>query len=375
MLGVYIHVPFCAALCSYCNFTRGLLDAAVKKRYVAALEREIRQAGDGRAVDTVFFGGGTPSLLEPAEVRGLLAAVREVYGVTPDAEITLEANPETVNEETLAAFRAAGVNRVSFGVQSFDDGELTRLGRVHSAQRAADVVGEARRAGFDNLSLDLMLWLPGQSPESWRRTVERAIDLGTDHLSMYLLELYPNAPLKEAMARSTASEWLATSDDIAADMYLEGLALTDAAGFEQYEISNLAKSGRRSRHNLKYWQGGSWRGMGVGAHSTVDGQRWRAVSGTTDYVERIERGADVSLDRQPLSWDERMAEALFTGLRLSDGIDRVTFAERFGVDPWVRHAEVLHPYVDGGFVWALDRRFGLTRKGMLVANEILAEFV
>jgi oxygen-independent coproporphyrinogen-3 oxidase len=393
MLGLYLHVPFCASICAYCNFNRGLMDAALKRRYLAAFEREIRSAareGDAPA-DTIFFGGGTPSLLEPAEIADLLRACRETWTVAPDAEITLETNPETATPARLDAFRAAGVNRISFGVQSFDDAELARLGRTHSAARAAEAVREARRVGFDNLSFDLMFWLPGQTSESWRRTIDAAIDLAPDHLSLYLLELYPNAPLKESLGRlraagaSAAAEasadrsarqaWLQASDDEAADMYLGALDRLDGAGFEHYEISNVARPGYRSRHNVKYWQGGEWVGLGCGAHSTARGRRWKNISGTADYCERIETGRPVTLDVHELGANERVEEALFTGLRMTDGIDGRNFAIRYGVDPWSRYGASLDPYVTGGFVWRRDAAFGLTRKGMLVANEILATFV
>jgi oxygen-independent coproporphyrinogen III oxidase len=378
MLGLYLHIPFCQSLCSYCNFNRGLFDAELKSRYVQALRQEIEEAGDGRGADTVFFGGGTPSLLDPREVRDLIAACRNAYDLADDAEVTLETNPETVTPEKMAGFRAAGVNRISFGVQSFDDDELDRLERVHSANRAVEAFGVARTAGFDNVSLDLMLWLPGQSPASWRRTVGRAAELEPEHLSMYLLELYPNAPLKEAMARAQAGDsvrWAQAADDQAADMYLEGLDLADSAGFHQYEISNVAKPGRESRHNLKYWQSGAWRGFGCGAHSTADGLRWRNISGTAEYVDRLGEGVTVRIDVVPLSPTSRAEEALFTGLRLSDGLDRRNFQARFGVDPWQRYGAALGPYVEDGLMWHAGDRFGLTRRGMLVANSILAEFV
>jgi len=378
MLGLYLHIPFCQSLCSYCNFNRGLFDADLKARYVNALRQEIKEAGDGRAADTVFFGGGTPSLLEPTEVRELLTACCEAFDLAPDAEVTLETNPETVTPEKMAGFRAAGVNRISFGVQSFDDDELHRLERVHSASRAVEAVRVARTAGFENVSLDLMLWLPGQSPASWLRTIGRAVELEPEHLSMYLLELYPNAPLKDAMARAQAGDlvdWAQAAEDQAADMYLEGLALADSGGYHQYEISNVAKPGRESRHNLKYWQSGAWRGFGCGAHSTVDALRWRNVSGTAEYVDRVGRGASVRIDVVPLSATSRVEEALFTGLRLSEGLDRRNFQARYGVDPWQRYGPTLEPYVDGGLMWLAGDRFGLTRRGMLVANSILAEFV
>ncbi len=292
-----------------------------------------------------------------------------------DAEITLEANPETIDVARLEALRACGVNRLSVGVQSFDDAELQRLGRIHSAARAAEAIRAARAAGFGNVSLDLMLWLPGQSAVSWRQTVERAIDLAPDHLSLYLLELYPNAPLKDAMARGSGEGWAQTSDDDAADMYLDGLARLDSAGYRQYEISNVARAGFEARHNLKYWQSGAWRGFGCGAHSTVGRHRWHNLASTADYVARVDAGRAVALDVQERSEAEVVEEALFTGLRLSAGIDRQNFLGRFGVDPWTRYGTDLNPFVAEEMMWATPGGFGLTRKGMLVANDILVTFV
>ena len=378
-IGLYLHIPFCQAICSYCNFNRGLLDEALKARYLVALAAEIRGAGAGpaggcagRAADTIFFGGGTPSLLEPSEIAQLVQACRDTFALTADAEITLETNPETATRARLEDFRAAGVTRISFGVQSFDDAELVRLGRVHSADRARQAIADARAAGFDNISLDLMFWLPGQTAASWRATVDEAIALGTDHLSLYLLELYPNAPLRETMARQA---WSQVPDDDAADMYLDALARLDDAGFVQYEISNVARPGRVSRHNVKYWQSGAWRGFGCGAHSTVDGQRWRNLASTTAYIERVAAGEDVSQDLQRLEPDAQVEEALFTGLRLTEGIDTGNFLRRYGVDPWSRYGAVLAPCVEAGLMWRHAAAFGLTRDGMLVANEILQTFV
>lgn len=384
-IGLYLHIPFCQHICSYCNFNRGLLDADLKRKYVDALEAEIRASAMHRQsaidrqsaielnlADTIFFGGGTPSLLEPAEVARILRACRETYDVSADAEITLETNPETVTRERLAELRDAGINRLSFGVQSFDDEELKKLGRIHSAAKAEAVIGEAMQLGFASLSFDLMLWLPGQTPASWYATVDRAIRMSPDHLSLYLLELYPNAPLKEEMARAG---WSQTPDDDAAEMYLEGLGRLDAAGYVQYEISNVSRPGHRSRHNVKYWESGSWRGFGCGAHSTVDGTRWRNISGTEEYVARVGTERDIRQDLHVMSWTERIEEALFTGLRLSDGIDESAFAARWGIVPWDRYADTLNLRVEAGHVWRESGRFGLTRAGMLVANDVLAAFV
>jgi oxygen-independent coproporphyrinogen-3 oxidase len=382
MLGLYIHVPFCAAICNYCNFNRGLFDAALKARYVEALIAEIAEAGrsgrsgrsggSGAEADTIFFGGGTPSLLEAAEIQRIIDACRESFHVAQDPEVTLEANPETVTEERLAAYRAAGVNRLSFGVQSFRDDELRRLSRLHGAGRARAAYAEARRAGFDNLSLDLMMWLPAQRLEDWLESVDVAMTLGPEHLSLYLLEVYANAPLKDEMARSQSSQ---APDEDAADMYLGAMERLDEAGYRQYEISNVARPGRESRHNLKYWSDGEWLGFGCGAHSTRDGVRWKNLSATDAYVDRIERGQSVAVDRRPLSPDERLGDALFTGLRLTAGVNLDAVGMRYGVDVWQRYGADLEPFIENGCLRRDGERLWLTRRGMLLANEVMAVFV
>jgi len=374
VIGLYLHIPFCGSICNYCNFNRGLLDEALKTRYVRALVGEIERAAEpDTPADTIFFGGGTPSLLSPDEIGRAIAACRRSFRVADDAEVTLEANPETVSEASLAGYRAAGVNRVSFGVQSFDDRELARLGRRHSSETARRAIRLARSAGFDNVSLDLMMWLPGQSVASWLASVEALIAEGPDHASLYLLELYPNAPLREDMARSG---WSLAPDDDAADMYLRGLETLDAAGYEQYEISNVARPGRPSRHNLKYWQDGAWLGFGCGAHSTRAGVRWRNVSATMDYADRIDAGTSVVAERRALTGDEPLEDALFTGLRLVAGVDLPGVQQTYGVNVWDRYGSALAPFVDAGVLVHEPRhRLALTRQGMLLANEVMSVFI
>jgi oxygen-independent coproporphyrinogen-3 oxidase len=377
MLGLYLHIPFCSSICNYCNFNRGLFDVALKERYVRALEREIRLAGDGSDADTVFFGGGTPSLLEPQEIGRLIDACRNGFDLADGAEITLETNPETSTPERMEQFRAAGVNRMSFGVQSFRDEELRRLGRLHSADRAREAVREARGAGFDNVSLDLMMWLPQQGRDDWRTSVEGLIEVDPEHASLYLLELYPNAPLKEDMARAG---WSQAPDEDAAEMYLWSLDRLDRAGYRQYEISNVARPGRQSRHNLKYWQDGEWLGFGCGAHSTRGGVRWKNVSSTAEYISRLGEApsaapVDMLTERREMGPQERLEDALFTGLRLTEGVDLAAFGRRYGVDVWAVYGNALQRFVDEHLVLRDGARLRLTRQGMLIANEILQVFV
>jgi len=372
MLGLYVHVPFCSAICNYCNFNRGLFDPGLKERYVTALVTEIAGSGDGSPADTIFFGGGTPSLLEPSDVAAVIGACRESWCMAPDSEVTLEANPETVTPERLAGFRRAGVNRLSYGVQSFRDDELGRLSRLHSAGRAVEAFHMARSEGFDNISLDLMMWLPQQTVAHWLESVDRLIELGPDHASMYLLEIYPNAPLRDAMARG---QWSLAPDDDAAEMYLSGLDRMDEAGYVQYEISNVSRPGRYSRHNVKYWTDGEWLGFGCGAHSTRGGVRWKNVSATEDYVAAVAAGRSTATDIRPLSPEERLEDALFTGLRLNAGLDLAAVSDRYGVDVWARYGGDLQPFVDQGVLFYDGRSLRLPRAGMLVAHEIMTVFI
>jgi oxygen-independent coproporphyrinogen III oxidase len=374
-LGLYLHIPFCSAICNYCNFNRGLFDADLKRRYVDALVQEIERTGPPSVApiaDTIYFGGGTPSLLEPSEIRRLIDACRATFAVTSDAEVTLEANPETVTTARLSEYRASGVNRLSFGVQSFRDDELQRLSRLHGASRARAAFAEARAAGFDNVSLDLMMWLPAQPVAHWLESVDAAIALAPEHLSLYLLEVYPNAPLRDEMARA---RWSQAPDEDAETMYLTAMERLEAAGLVQYEISNVARPGRHSRHNLKYWSDGQWLGLGCGAHSTRDGARWKNVSSTEEYVARLGAGQETAVDVHRLSPEEHLGDALFTGLRLAQGVDLRAIQARHGVDVWARHGRDLQRFVDAGWLVHNSGRLRLTRRGMLVSHEVMMVFV
>jgi oxygen-independent coproporphyrinogen-3 oxidase len=243
---------------------------------------------------------------------------------------------------------------------------------LHSADRAKAALAEARRAGFDNVSLDLMMWLPEQRVTDWLASVEQAIALSPEHLSLYLLEVYPNAPLRDEMARA---RWSQAPDEDAATMYLAAMERLDAAGYEQYEISNVSRPGRRSRHNLKYWTDGEWIGFGCGAHSTSGGVRWKNVASTEDYIDRVNAGASTAVDARPLSRAEALGDALFMGLRLTDGVDIAAVGARYAVDIWTRYGPELEPFQEAGYLQRNGSRLRLTRQGMLVANDVMTVFV
>ena len=289
---LYLHIPFCRARCSYCDFNTYTTIGDLQGEYVAALAREIRLVGEsGRAaggrpvsVHTIFFGGGTPSLLTPEQTAVLLSAARDSFALAPDAEITMEANPGTVDEAWLAAVRALGVNRLSFGVQSALPHELTLLGREHDFAAAVSALAAARAAGFDNLNLDLIYGLPGQSVADWRRTLDAALPLGVEHISLYCLTIEPGTPMQRWLHNGTI---MAPDPDTAADQYEAACHALAAAGYGHYEISNWARPGRECRHNVVYWRNEPYLGLGAGAHGMAGGYRYQVVRQPRTYIKRI----------------------------------------------------------------------------------------
>jgi oxygen-independent coproporphyrinogen-3 oxidase len=252
------------------------------------------------------------------------------------------------------------------------DEELQRLSRLHSASRAREAFVMARAAGFDNVSLDLMMWLPEQSVSDWLTSVQGVIGLSPDHASLYLLEIYPNAPLRDAMARG---RWVVAAEDDAAEMYLQGMAALDEAGYEQYEISNVARRGRESRHNIKYWTDGEWLGFGCGAHSTRKGVREKNVASTTEYISIVAARGQLAVESRPIAGRIRLEEALFMGLRLTCGVDLASIESRYQTDVWRVYGNELEPFVDQGILIYDGDRLRLTRQGMLLANEVMAVFI
>jgi oxygen-independent coproporphyrinogen-3 oxidase len=375
--GIYIHVPFCRSRCSYCDFATGTFEAALAVAYVDALAREIESfefEGALEEVDTVYFGGGTPSLLTPEQVARLLAAVRGKFDVDARAEVTLEMNPGTVTPEHLHALREAGVNRASFGAQTFDDRELKRLGRTHTADDTRRTFAQLRAAGFDNVSFDLIAGLPRQTLAQWEGNLEEALALRPEHLSLYLLEVHEGTPLAEQIRQGR----YATPDpDLAAEMYRLLSARARAAGYEQYEISNFCLKGRESRHNLKYWTGAPFYGFGNSAHS-FDGRRtrWANERDARAYVRLIEGEGSAVVFREELDERGAGAEALFLGLRLlSRGVDLAAHRARFHSDVRADYAADLARFDEAGLIEMDGDVLRLTPAGALLSNEVFSAFV
>jgi oxygen-independent coproporphyrinogen III oxidase len=372
--GLYVHIPFCSSRCSYCDFATGLYQRELAERYVCALIAEIRSSRyHGKHADTIYFGGGTPSLLTPAQLERILATLYDHFSIDPSPEITLEINPGSVNEEKLQGFRSLGVNRASFGAQTFDDAELAKLGRSHSSADTLRTFADLRRAGFDNVSFDLIAGLPGQTLANWQRNIKQALDLRPEHLSFYLLEVHQGTPLAEHIRRGIQPE---PDDDLAGVMYQWMLEHASDAGYEHYEISNLCRPGFYSRHNVKYWTGAPYYGFGCSAHS-YDGQtqRWSNHRDVLKYVETIERGLSPVVEEQQLSETDVRAEALFLGMRLMRGIDLRRYRESFGVDLRDEHREDLDRFCKAGLLEFDGDLIRLTRSGALLSNEVFAAFV
>ncbi len=380
-LAVYIHLPFCLAKCAYCDFNSQVADPQLRSLYLQALEAELLQrAADLQAragaaevtVTTVYLGGGTPTVYSPRQLARVLALVRETLTVAPDAEITCEANPGTVTEASLAELCRAGVNRISIGVQSFNDAELKLLGRIHTAAEAMQAVEAARAAGFDNLSVDLIRGLPGQSLEDWQRTVDTALTLGPDHLSCYGLSIEPRTPLGQRVQRG---ELVPLDDDAAAELFIYTHRRLVAAGYEHYEISNFARPGKRCRHNLAYWHNQPYLGLGAGAWSYIAGERFRNVPDPAGYCRAALEGARLVVESERLSPRAALGETMMLGLRLADGVDLDALSMRFGLDLRRLYRAALRQAVSAGLATLDGNRLRPTLRGMLLNNELAALFL
>jgi oxygen-independent coproporphyrinogen-3 oxidase len=386
--GVYLHIPFCKSRCSYCDFATDVYKGGdAVERYVDALCHEIAAASRTQEsttssgttppqtrrgalpVDTIYLGGGTPSLLSVEQTGKILNVVRSKFDVETSAEITMEMNPATVTPETLAGYREFGVDRASFGVQTFDDTALRLLARGHDSKDARETFRLLREAGFDNISFDLIAGLPGQKLADWERNLDEAISLAPEHLSLYLLEIHEGTPLAEQV-RSKRQPM--PDEDVAARMYEVMIERLDAAGYRQYEISNFSRPGFESRHNSKYWRLDPVYGFGVSAH-TFDGQpRYSHDRDPSTYVSLIENGGSAEVYREKI---DQASEAVFLGLRLNAGIELANYGERFGIPLQSRFGEDLRRLEDLDLIEISRGNLRLTSKGMLFSNEVFSVFV
>jgi oxygen-independent coproporphyrinogen III oxidase len=386
-LGLYVHIPFCVKKCGYCDFASWAGQAELFAGYVGAVCREIEDWGcvEGAAWNSVFVGGGTPTCLPPELLERVLSACRRRASGGGVAEVTTEANPGTVDLAYLGRLVRAGVNRLSLGVQSFDEAELSMLGRVHGACDAVRAVRNARDAGFGNVNLDLIYGLPRQGMEAWRRSLDMALELRPEHLSLYALSLEEHTPLWREVKAGRLS---APDDDLAADMYSVAEDVLGDAGYDHYELSNWAARPQfRCKHNLKYWQMEPYVGVGASAHSCGWGRRWWNVRTPGEYIERMSSastrlpGSVADLPRLAIAGEEivtpemALGETLFLGLRTSDGVSSTEVEVRFGVTLRQAYGERIRRLVRLGLVESDGERLRLTRRGRLLGNRVFAEFV
>jgi oxygen-independent coproporphyrinogen-3 oxidase len=376
--GVYLHIPFCKSRCSYCDFATDVYRSSdAVERYVKAICSEIEASTpfnpkskiqNPKCADAIYFGGGTPSLLSPGQVDEILKAVSSSFEIADDAEVTMEMNPATVTTETLAEYRSLGVNRASFGVQTFDERELKLLARGHDAVDARNTFALLRAAGFGNISFDLIAGLPGQTLDGWRRNLDEAISMQPEHLSLYLLEIHEGTPLAEQVRSGRRP---APDESLAAEMYELMIDELAGAGYMQYEISNFARPGYESRHNSKYWRLEPVYGFGVSAHSFDGRDRYANERDTAKYVGLVEaNGAVISRETIDLA-----SEFVFLGLRLDEGIDLRKYRARFNTDLEDKYAEEIERAKNNGLIETVDDKLRLTRKGMLFSNEVFSIFV
>jgi oxygen-independent coproporphyrinogen-3 oxidase len=387
VFSLYIHIPYCQAKCPYCDFNSYAAERWPEGRYVAALCSELDHYAEhaswrGAEIGTIFFGGGTPSLFAPASIGRVLAAVARRWGVGAEAEITLEANPGTVSLDTLRGFRRAGINRLSFGVQSFQPHHLRVLGRIHGAGEARHAVAWARAAGFDNVNVDLIFALPHQTLAEWESDLAQAIGLHPDHISAYNLTYEEGTPFHKLRSQGVLRS---LTEEIEVAMFTRTQEILGAAGFEQYEISNYARPGRACRHNLNYWQSGDYLGVGAGAHSYAAfgnvlaaesrwGHRWSNEKIPSRYIDAVEKSAQARRTTERLDERQARGEFVFLGLRCRTGFLATAFRQRFGDDLVAAfpHAADLEK---GGLLQCADGRWQLSTRGLMLADSVFATFL
>lgn len=373
-LGIYVHVPFCRSKCQYCDFySVATKEDALMDGYLGAVCAHIREAGPqapNYLVDTIYFGGGTPSFFGADGMAAILTAIRKSFDVSEDAEITFEANPDSITDKLLRRLRSEGFNRVSLGIQCDDDGILKLLGRAHNYRQAVDAVKLIRKRGFRNLSVDLMFGLPGQTTNAWLKTLRNVLALKPEHISCYGLKLEENTLLYE-----NRDFYVMADDDTQADMYLGAVELLKEQGYRQYEISNFCRKGQVSRHNMKYWTGGEYLGFGPDASSDFGGQRFSMVRDVRAYMEGIRMGGQVLRECQQVTVRERAGEYLMMRLRTTLGIEPKEYEKLHLMPFYPLEKKLVQLAKQGLAVCTYDGRWHLTPQGMLLSNSIITDLL
>ncbi|MFC2007055.1 radical SAM family heme chaperone HemW [Chloroflexota bacterium] len=372
-IALYIHVPFCHRKCSYCSFVSYDYREADIPLYLSALKKELIRRAGGEGIRSIYFGGGTPSLLSVKYLDDLVSVISSLFTLDEATEITIEANPGTINKAYLTAIRKLGVNRLSLGVQSLNDRELALLGRIHTAIEARDAVQHARDSGIDNLSIDLIYGLPGQTLSDWRHTLDEAITMRPEHLSLYSLTLEEEAPMWRAIKEGSLPE---PDPDVSADHYELAEDLLTAPGYNHYEISNWAITGRECRHNLAYWRNQPYLGVGVAAHSCLEGHRLANTKSLDKYLADFagEPSSAPELDEE-ISLELELAETVILGLRLCEGIGINDIRRSFGINILVHYRQQVEEMVEAGLLEQTDGYIRLTRRGRLLSNEVFWRFL
>lgn len=357
MYGLYVHIPYCRQKCFYCDFVSRQVDDTLPQ-YLRALHAEMKRYA-GKEIGTVFVGGGTPTMLSSEAIKEIFTRIGENFTSAP-AEVTMEANPESLSEEKLMAMRTAGVNRLSIGVQSLTDKELVWLGRVHTVEHFRRALQLARKYHYDNINLDFIYGLPGQSLVQWKRNLETALTFHPEHLSLYPLAVEPHTPLH--------ARGVSVDDNAQAAMYEWSMEFLASAGYEHYEISNWCKPGFSSRHNMIYWQNQEYIGIGAAAASFMDARRWKNPSNLETYIRRVEDGADLAEEVEQIDADKRLSEEMILKLRCSAGLAMTPEIEQ-------KYGAAIEGFINQHLMSKSGENIRLTRRGMLLANRVLKEFV
>lgn len=393
-LGMYIHIPFCIKKCLYCDFLSfENMGSDMHRQYIDAVNIELdfysSVFGDNFIIDTIFFGGGTPSLLDANLIKEVLLQIRHKYNVQKDAEITIECNPKTMDTEKLQIYRKAGINRLSIGVQTLNDMALKRLGRVHQSKDAKETFALARQAGFENINIDLMFAIPEHTNEVWQETLQEAIRLNPEHISFYSLQLEEGTKYFEMFQKD---ELNMVSDKIDRDMYHGAAQFLKESGYNHYEISNCAKPGFECKHNLKYWSMEDYLGIGLGAHSYMNGERFSNTRDLGKYIQELQadnlgvggNADNLEAKRKWVEWQhtnterDNMVEFIITGMRRVEGINLTEFEDRFGkklFDVYPEQEKLVQDYMEKGLLILENNRMRFTIEGVDVSNTVLAEFV